>query len=423
MTRLSEAIRAVLADRQVTDAEVMGQLAPIINSEGVADPTELQPLANAWADPSVVFDGVAAARVGRILTAANFTLPPPTATITATRAGAPIRQRDLGTRDATFEQLALIAGQRDTPITVAVADTAMDFRHPLLANSAWVGPDGINGWDFIRNRALSNDMRANHGNGSAVLSAQGTNRIRIMGMTVMADDLNSYDPMFASIDYAIRNGARVINMSFTMQAPEYAERFREVLRQNPTVLFVMASGNQDTNFTGDRARQMGADITAPNLMVVGAANDQGGVWRNSRSGSNTGVPWVTVAARGVDIRTANSLVMARQGTPWLPASGTSVAAPQVANLAAKCMMLSPRLTAADVSRIIVETSDLRAEWVGKNRASGTVNETRAMTVSAVIGMVAQGYDLDRSLDAISSTGEERARIRATVAALMNLRVQ
>ncbi len=401
----------------------MGQLAPIINSEGVPDPTELQPLANAWVDPSVVFEGTAAARVSRVLSAASFVLPPPAATITATRPSAPIVQRSVSARDTTFEQLALITGQRDSRITLAVADTAMDFRHPLLAGNAWGGQDGASGWDFIRNRALTNDPNAHHGNGSAVLAAQGTDRIRVMGMTVMEQNLRSYDPLFASIDYAVRNGARVINMSLTMQAPEYADRMREVLARYPEVLFVMAAGNQNTNLMGDTARRMGADLQAPNLMVVGAANDQGGIWRTGGSGSNTGVPWVTVAARGVDIRTAKSLAAARQGTPSAPASGTSVAAPQVANLAAKCMMLSPRLTAADVSRVIVETSDLRPEWVGMNRASGTINETRAMTVSAVIGMVASGYGIDQALDMVGTNGAERARIRASVVALMNLRAR
>ncbi len=352
----------------------MGQLAPIINSEGVPDPTELQPLANAWVDPSVVFEGTAAARVSRVLSAASFVLPPPAATITATRPSAPIVQRSVSTRDTTFEQLALITGQRDSRITLAVADTAMDFRHPLLAGNAWGGQDGASGWDFIRNRALTNDPNAHHGNGSAVLAAQGTDRIRVMGMTVMEQNLRSYDPLFASIDYAVRNGARVINMSLTMQAPEYADRMREVLARYPEVLFVMAAGNQNTNLMGDTARRMGADLQAPNLMVVGAANDQGGIWRTGGSGSNTGVPWVTVAARGANVRTATSLAAARMNMPSSP-------------------------------------------------ASGTINETRAMTVSAVIGMVASGYGIDQALGMVGTNGAERARIRASVVALMNLRAR
>ncbi len=441
MTRLSEAIRSILADRVVTDHEVMTVLAPIINTDGVPDPTELQTLADAWQDPRVRFFDSAAPRINRLLEAAGYALEPPAATVSATAPGRRLVQRPLGTPDTIFERLASVTGHRGSSVIVAVGDTGTEFRQPHLAGREWVNtgevpgngrdeddpdgrfPDDVNGWNFVRN---SGDVAAgatSHGNASAALVSEGTPRIRVMAMTVMAEDLTTFEPLFASVDYAVRKGARVINFSTTMATPENADRLRQLLARYPHVLFVMAAGNDKTELTAAQARRRGADVTAPNLMVVGAATEDGDLWRGQRLGTNYGAPFVTIAARGVNVRVPHTLASSRNGTHDFLSTGTSVAAPQVANLAAKCMLLSPRMTANDVSRLIVETADLQAAWTGRNRAGGTINEDRAMAVAAVIGMVASGMALDRALGAVGVSARELPRVRSSVIRLMNLTVQ
>ncbi|HSI05255.1 MAG TPA: S8 family serine peptidase, partial [Myxococcota bacterium] len=369
MTRLSEAIRSILADRVVTDQEVMTVLAPIINTEGVPDPTELQPLVDAWRDRGVRFVGNAAPLIHRLLEAASYDLERPAANVSATGPGRRLVQPALGAADSTFERLAGITGHRRDTVIVAVGDTGTDFRHPHLSGREWVNPneipgngvdeddpdrrfpDDVNGWDFVRNSGNIAAGVTLHGNGSAMLVSEGTRRIRVMAMTVMAQGLESYDPLFASIDYAVRKGARVISLATTMSTPENAERLRQTLARHPHILFVMAAGNDMVELTPGVARARGADVTAPNLMVVGAASEDGGVWRGQRLGSNTGAPYVTVAARGVNVRVPHTLASSRNGTDDFLSTGTSLAQPQVANLAAKCMLLSPRMTAGDISRL------------------------------------------------------------------------
>ncbi len=418
MTRLSEAIRSILADRVVTDQEVMTVLAPIINTDGVPDPTELQPLVDAWRDRGVRFVDSAAPRINRLLEAAGYDLEPPAASVSATAPGRRLAQRSLGAADATFDRLAAVTGNRSERVIVAVGDTGADFRHPHLA-----GRDDVNRWNFVRNNGDIATGATAHGNGSAALISEGTRRIRVMGMTVMAQGQASFDPLFASIDYAASNGARVISFATTMDTPENAERLRRVLARYPHVLFVLAAGNEMAELTPAVARARGADVTAPNLMVVGAATDDGDIWRGQRLGSNFGAPFVTVAARGVNVRVPHTLASAQAGTNDFLSTGTSLAEPQVANLAAKCMLLSPRMTAADISRLIVETSDLQAAWTGKNRAGGTINDDRAMVVAAVIGMVANGVALDSALRSAEVSAAELPRVRASVIRLMNLRAQ
>ena len=418
MTRLSEAIRSILADRVVTDEEVMTVLAPIINTDGVPEPTELQPLADAWRDRGVRFVDTAAARVNRLLEAAGYQLEPPAASVSATAPGRRLAQRPLGSADSTFDRLARATGQRADQIIVAVGDTGADFRHPYLA-----GRDAPTRWNFVRNSVDIASGATAHGNASAALVSEGTRRIRVMGMTVMAQGQASFDPLFESIDYAVRNGARVVSFATTMDTPENADRLRRALARYPHVLFVIAAGNEMTELTPAVARARGADVTAPNLMVVGAATDDGDVWRGQRLGSNFGAPFVTIAARGVNVRVPHTLASAEAGTNDFLSTGTSLAEPQVANLAAKCMLLSPRMTANDISRLIVETADLQAAWTGKNRAGGTINEDRAMTVAALIGMVANGAALDSAIASLGVSEAELPRVRASVIRLMNLRVQ
>ena len=425
VTRLSEAIRGVLVDRQVTEAEVRAQLGPIVNEEGVPHPEELQPLLDALRDPRVTFDAAGASLVGRLLTTAGYVLTPPTATISATRTRAPAQMRPLSAPDLVFERLATATGSLRTTIPLAVLDAPIDFRMPQLAGHAWVNPneipgngldeddgglypDDINGFNFIRNNGDIGNISEWHGNASTALGVQGTDRIRAIGVTVM--DAPNYEPFFRGLAYAIRKGARVITMSTTMERPENAERFAAIVRQNPRVLFVLAAGNEGLYLDAATARAKGADVQADNLIVVGAATADGGVWRElDGRGSNTSGEYVNVSAYGHEISVPSSLERARLGEREMLASGTSLATPQVANLASKCVLLAPRLWPADIHAIIRETSDLRPQWTGRNRAGGIVNEERAMTVTAVIAMVSDGVPLEQALDRSGVSRAERTR--------------
>ena len=111
----------------------------------------------------------------------------------------------------------------------------------------------------------------------------------------------------------------------------------------PDILFVVAAGNarQDIDFV----RDLPGSINLPNLLTVGAADTRG----RAASFASTGES-VDLFAPGTDIE---SVVPGGGRLLW---SGASLAAPQVVNAAAKLLAIEPRLSAADLARLLTETA-------------------------------------------------------------------
>ena len=178
--------------------------------------------------------------------------------------------------------------------------------------------------------------------------------------------------MRRSIDYYRRTGARVVNMSWGVSVEDIehdleANRaggteeqrkklarmyfdtvfnaFRSAIAAAPGVLFVAAAGNSDNSnaFT----ETMPASIDLPNVITVGAVDKAGD------QAAFTSFGKVDVYANGYEVE---SVLPGGEKQKW---SGTSMASPQVANLAAKLLATHPGLSAAEVKRLIVAGADAR----------------------------------------------------------------
>ena len=163
-------------------------------------------------------------------------------------------------------------------------------------------------------------------------------------------------------------GARVVNMSWSSKPAGYerdlayhniggtpderqqlAKHLFDIQRQAlaaaiagaPQTLFVAASGNSndDPSFT----QAIPASLELPNLITVGAVDQAG----TETSFSSFGKA-VVVHANGFEVTSF------APGGEELKLSGTSMAAPQVANLAAKLFAMRPDLTVAQVKDLILK---------------------------------------------------------------------
>jgi subtilisin family serine protease len=179
----------------------------------------------------------------------------------------------------------------------------------------------------------------------------------------------------AYIDFMRRHGVRVVNMSFGGSvgdletvleqcgvgktpderkaiAREYFEIGRKALEMAmlsaPEILFVAAGGNSndDASFT----ESIPAAISAPNLLSVGAVDKAG----DEASFTSYG-PTIVVHANGYQVESVIP------GGEKLSESGTSMAAPQVTNLAAKLLAVNPKLTPAQLIAIIRDTAEKTAD--------------------------------------------------------------
>jgi subtilisin family serine protease len=179
----------------------------------------------------------------------------------------------------------------------------------------------------------------------------------------------------AYVDFFKRHGVRVVNMSWGGSvkgieeqlelcnigggpderkkiARDYFEIQKDALTKAfasaPDILFVTAAGNsnEDASFVED----IPAGIALPNLMTVGAVDKAG----DEASFTSYG-PTVVVHANGYQVESVIP------GGDKLAESGTSMASPQVANLAAKVLAVNPKLKPAQVIRLIRDTADKTAD--------------------------------------------------------------
>lgn len=171
--------------------------------------------------------------------------------------------------------------------------------------------------------------------------------------------------------YLRRYGVRVVNMSWGFSPPELEGMFatngigsnaeerkamaREVFdimisgmerafESAPEILFVPAAGNSDTDATFDEF--IPSSIELPNV-ITAAAVDQAGEETSFTSYGAT----VDVHSNGFEVESYIP------GGERLPFSGTSMAAPNVVNLAAKLIALDPSLTPPEVIALIEEAAD------------------------------------------------------------------
>ncbi|WP_047549156.1 S8 family peptidase [Psychroserpens sp. Hel_I_66] len=180
------------------------------------------------------------------------------------------------------------------------------------------------------------------------------NNVQIMAIRSTPNG-DEYDKDVAlAIRYAADNGAKVINASFGKSFSPHSEWVRDALKYaaEKDVLFVHAAGNDSEdidvkpNFPND-AVGTGPEVS-DNVITVGALTESYGSNMVS-SFSNFGKVNVDVFAPGSDIYST------MPNNTYELNSGTSMAAPNVAGVAALIRSQYPSLTASQVKKIIMDS--------------------------------------------------------------------
>jgi len=122
------------------------------------------------------------------------------------------------------------------------------------------------------------------------------------------------------------------------------DALKAALQSAPDILFVAGAGNEDNS--ADFVEYIPAGLELPNLITAGAV-DQAGDETSFSSFGRT----VVVHANGFEV---DSVI---PGGERLKLSGTSMAAPQVTNLAAKLFALDPKLSAVQAKAMILANAE------------------------------------------------------------------
>ena len=140
---------------------------------------------------------------------------------------------------------------------------------------------------------------------------------------------------------------------------------QKMLKAAPKTLFVFAAGNDGSN--NDEYPVSPANLKGDNVITVAATYK----YEFLAPFSNYGTDNVDIAAPGMLI---NSQI---PGNEYLKVSGTSQAAPYVANVAAQIKDINPELSTKDIKSILMGTVDKKSYLADKVRAKGIVNMERA----------------------------------------------
>ncbi len=306
-------------------------------------------------------------------------------------------------------------------VVIAVVDSGIDLTHLDLQANLWVNPgeiagngidddnngyvDDVHGWNFING---TNNVADGSGHGTqvaGVAAAVTDNALgiagvcwncKIMPVRVMADSgVSNYSDIALGVKYAADKGAHVINLSLGGYA--YSNALRDAINyavNEKNVVVVGGAGNDNvsTPFYPAAYENVLAVAGTTNVDTKAAFSDYG--------------TWVDVSAPAVEITTTY------MGGDWGVASGTSLAAPFVAGVAALIRSYHPptEWNATMVRNQILQTADpidaLNPAYAGQ-LGFGRINAARAMQAPrpaiALAGISVNGDPLGRPIPGETAT--------------------
>ncbi|WP_248293806.1 S8 family serine peptidase [Actinoplanes sp. TBRC 11911] len=254
-------------------------------------------------------------------------------------------------------------------VTVAVVDTGVDSTHPDLAGQVLPGGDFITGTEGA---AVDPNGHGTHVAGT-IAAVAGNNvgvsgvapNAKILPVRVLGADGRGYTSTAAAgVVYAADHGADVINLSLSSTTPTDAMTNAVAYAHAKNVVVVAAAGN---------ARGQGSPISYPaasdGVIAVAATDSADGVATFSNRGS-----YVDVAAPGVNI------VSTRPGNLYARMSGTSMAAPHVAAVAALVRSAYPALSPDQIESALKSSAvDLGPAGRDDDFGAGLVDASAALT--------------------------------------------
>jgi len=282
-------------------------------------------------------------------------------------------------------------------VTVGVVDTGAQLDHPDLRLTGNPGErgngretngidddrngrvDDWRGWDFVGADNVPDDGNG-HGTHVSGTIAAGENGVGIVGVAPEAqvlplraldDGSKGYNSSIAAaFAYAGDLGLRVVNASLESGSPSLAQY--DAISSHPNTLYVVAAGNdaQDLSLLGALSYPCG--IVLDNVICVGASDQ----FDERAAFSNYGAPSVDLFAPGA------AILSDWTGGGTLFASGTSMAAPQVAGVAALVLSRKPSLSTAALRKAILGSVDQRAALSG-SVSGGRVNAAAALEAAGV----------------------------------------
>ncbi len=303
----------------------------------------------------------------------------------------PLKNNSYPGIDINVENAWLKTKGRESVI-VAVLDTGVDFTHEDLKDNMWKNDkeipnngidddkngyiDDIYGWDFHNN---NNDLTDDNSHGTHVAGtiAAVENTIGVIGVAPLVKimpikifgsngEINSFSDIILAIEYAYNNGATVANMSFGGIGKSTS--LYDEMEYASSILFVSAAGNRGAN--NDTTPVYPASYELTNNIAVASIDKNGAL----STFSNYGAINVDVAAPGSDI------ISTIPGNKYAYKSGTSMASPHVAGVAALIKSYDLNVNPERIKDILIASDTKLSSLSGKIVSGGMINTDAALNM-------------------------------------------
>jgi subtilisin family serine protease len=280
-------------------------------------------------------------------------------------------------------------------VVVAVLDSGVDYTHEDLAGNMWHRPASIEAYhddelgtmddEFGFNAIdFASDPMDENGHGThcaGIIGAEGENNIGIAGVNwkvqimplkfMNAGGFGTTKDAIEAINYVIdrkKAGVNVRIISASWGSTQRSRALEDVIRKayENDILFVAAAGNATAN--NDRTPHFPSSYNVPNVVSVAALDRNDELARFS----NYGLKSVAIAAPGVDI------LSTWLGNAYEEKSGTSMATPVVAGVAALVLAEHPRMSVDDLKKKLLASTDPIVALKGKTATGGRINAAKAL---------------------------------------------
>ena len=229
-----------------------------------------------------------------------------------------------------LDRLAEMVQDRDGTVIIALMDTGTDLSHP------WLRDRIVSPYDAVEDDHNPQDLFG-HGTHIAGIIAQNTpGNVRIMPIRVFDEKGDAPDSIIVKgIDYAVKNGANIINMSLG--------GYGTTAYLDKAVDYAVSRGVMIVASAGNDARDISHYYPAafPEVIAVGATGSNGDLLYFSNTGE-----FIDICAPG------EKVVSAMPGNSTGVKSGTSMAAPLVSSAAAMLMLEDPARSLTDIENIL-----------------------------------------------------------------------
>jgi len=225
-------------------------------------------------------------------------------------------------------------------VIVAIIDTGVDYLHPDLQNRMWQNNQGQFGFDFVSNDTNPLDDNGHGTHVAGLAAAQSGNNIGISGvlgyhgkiMAIKALDAEGggdLDAVINGINFAVDNGADVINMSLGGAGANAGIQMALDRAVSNGVVVLAAAGNESTQLSNVNFFSPGSYAAGISGVVAVGSFD---VVNFARSGfSNFSPQFVELAAPGSSGN--DGIVSTYINNQYAGLEGTSMATPIVSGAA------------------------------------------------------------------------------------------